>query len=446
PMHVANSVRVIRTDRGLGPLAPNTIPDRLVNGDVLIFDRSRMDRVALAQSQSTAETAFPPVIPLDRDTQQAESSVRSAAMHSPSPVAPPPPSEVPEAPLPDRRFAQIDLAPPELIEDVTIDHPHPDDGPVFALEMPNPRRTDAAPATVTMTAAGGVTTTPTVAASEPTPTLASIIDPTDLVLNDPHKGNASAIFEEFTSQPSISPVPRELSTHTPVTLTGRREEHPSVAVQSDSVERTAGGMNLWMVIMGVAGLVAATYAAAQTWTRIDREAQSLQQPIVRNRESDLNAPARRKVLDRLIRNDLPIFEERPNLPNRMDYHGEERGRRRLMLDQAHGLTGPHFSVAAETGAAGTLREPVSVSSHELNSSAVADGTDTGDLIGWEVPAPPAAESTPLRRVDAGDAVSGPSTALPEDPIRSEMGTPTERAPHTRLLDRVLIAMEREKRR
>jgi hypothetical protein len=117
-------------------------------------------------------------------------------------------------------------------------------------------------------------------------------------------------------------------------------------------------------------------------------------------------PQRSGTLQRLINNALPIIEEPTLLPERADFHGEAVGRRRMRIDAEQNLSGPHF--------AAPQRAPQSVAVPE------AAGT---------------ANTRPKRDVPPVD------TPADEAPASSSRD-----AARGGLLDRVLVAMEREKRR
>src|SRR5690606_21190513 len=112
------------------------------------------------------------------------------------------------------------------------------------------------------------------------------------------------------------------------------------------------------------------------------------------------------TLNRLINNELPIIEEPTLLPDRAGFHGEAVGRRRLRIDAEQTLSGPHFAVPQQTP------RPV----------AVPETAGT-------------ANTRPNREDSSAETPSGDAAAS------ANRGT-TQGG----LLDRVLVAMEREKRR
>lgn len=70
PPRIARTVRVIRTDPAQGRLRAGELPEQLVDGDVLVFDRARMDIDALARLQANHATQFPAAKPMKSDRQK----------------------------------------------------------------------------------------------------------------------------------------------------------------------------------------------------------------------------------------------------------------------------------------------------------------------------------------------------------------------------------------
>jgi hypothetical protein len=150
------------------------------------------------------------------------------------------------------------------------------------------------------------------------------------------------------------------------------------------------------------------FVASLLWSRLD-DSTGLPRPIAKS--ADVSAgigslSAHRTALDRLINNALPIIEEPTPLPEGATYHGESVGRRRLRIDAEQTLTGPHF------GASQQISHPGAV---------------------------PVSAGTATSRSEREDFPTVPTEGQAEAP-------PQRTNAQGGLLDRVLVAMEREKRR
>ncbi|MGD9858398.1 MAG: hypothetical protein AB7U20_25940 [Planctomycetaceae bacterium] len=429
-----HAVRVISSVPRRETLGRRQHPQGLIDGDVLIFDRNQLDIAALVRSQADAQTAFPPAVPLlgnrDVDPFVADRSVPPTDDSTASSV---PVTEAP--PLQGDALATTEVSGASApFVDVAL--------PKSADMVPAKRQTSEKALESAAAATGAVRSpalwvaepeptlasserTPTPSTSEPAPTLASLIDPAELVLNNPLTMVGPSDFPSLAEPlPSLAaeliPAPIE-----PTAARPDLRNSPKQAV-----------LNPLALAVGVLALAAMCFAVSVIWSRFDRAAQSLQQPISALR-SAADAPASRRILDRLISNNLPIIEEHAQLPDRMDYHGEELGRRRLMLDQPHGLAGPHFAVSADAG--GPDQESGLAASNSFMEIGGRD-PDSTNPSRHDSPMEPVGPSPLLRRVDGREEMSDREASTTE--VR-ESG---ERRPPSRLLERVLIAMERERRR
>jgi hypothetical protein len=170
---------------------------------------------------------------------------------------------------------------------------------------------------------------------------------------------------------------------------------------------TSGARTLPLGITVLATILVC-FAASLLWARLgDSTGLPGTTTGLGSEELPLHAPPeRRGTLQRLINNALPIIEEPTLLPDRADFHGEAVGRRRLRLDAEQNLSGPHFAAPQKAP------QPV----------AVPETAGT-------------ANTRPKRDASSVDTPAGDATA-----------SSNRDAAQGGLLDRVLVAMEREKRR
>ncbi len=518
---VVKTVRVIRTDRRSRPARAEGLPGRLTDGDVLVFDRGSMNADALARTQATAQTRFPAVMPMTLEPPvdsvlddqfvaaatvfsvrvrsdspvrvRSESQTRAAdrvasAGHEPNggvrvkgphSIAAP---DIPTGALPTVTPASSPTVSPSespksspKSSPKTLDHAvvagraaDPGGGVADLVSPFDARAGDETAARVATTDTGVTDVAETAAVPfldlaplvEP-PKLASLVNPSDPDFEKLLGKAASTHFEPAAELPLALP----LASSIPAPM----DPSPTAAASDERGALAAVGTPT--IVIGVLALAAMCFAVSIAWTRIDRTAQTFAEPIQANGDETASAPSRRQVLERLINNDLPMIEEPAQLPDRMDYHGEELGRRRLMLDDPHELMGPHFM--AETGAEGrdvaTKRNVVTNTGPSL-----AGGTKTGPAKA-AAPGPPlspperaraalsrfmvagkdsSAAADSMRRDDSveptGDAASDhqiSGTEMKNDSESTDVDArqPAGLQPHSRLLERVLIAMERERR-
>ena len=165
-------------------------------------------------------------------------------------------------------------------------------------------------------------------------------------------------------------------------------------------------------MLGISVLVVALFCfvGSLLWSKLDESSGGRQveqgAPVIE--ETPLPLPARSQLLNRLIANQIPLIEEEASLPKQLSFHGEVVGRRRLRIDVRHEITGPHYS-----------------------ATTAAEGEDTAQATDNQV----SASST--YRIDTASSHSSLTSA--------EAPRPKPDKKHG-LLERVLVAMEREKRR
>lgn len=432
PAEVAQSVRVIAGRPHGGVSREGSVRESLADGDVLVFDRRALDMMALARTQSDVRTAFPAAVPLQRQTASPDVDpagspafldVTPTLSAAAVPTPPQEPTASSETGTPaglmaahtgfdgDPRTSDVQSGIDRHIVDREVE-------PVATGSRGGER--PSAPVMTSSSRPSSSEPLPTLSLDESAPRVVSVIDPADLVFDDPLSGT---VLSDYASLPALPPS----------TAARSFEPEPLEPTPVPAASAARSGLNPWVIAVGVLGLAVMCFGVSVLWSRIDRAAQSLQQPIP-SVQAAADTVSRRRILNRLISNNLPIIEEYAQLPERMDYHGEELGRRRMMLDQPHDLAGPHFAVAARAGAADTDRAS-SVSSVLAESSVdvpVADERTSPDSP------PEEAGVAPLfRRVDTREEGTA---GVPESPAADH-----QRAP-SRLLERVLIAMERERRR
>ncbi|MCA9073395.1 MAG: hypothetical protein KDA93_00075 [Planctomycetaceae bacterium] len=477
---LARSIRVIRTDSRRGLLEPGRLPERLVDGDVLVFDPRQLDPSGLSQAQE-----FPPAIPINgaaatslwNDTGDHTADVN---MHRPAPaidVAPqltiptdseaPSPSAEPartfeESPLPVLDFSSTD---PESGLPFAPMIGEPADQPTMTASVePVSHDVRAYPSESTMNSPE-LSPVPEIAVPErpaahhhaqPAP-VASVAEP------------SIDLFPELASPPDhaetnvTTGVQHDSAEHlTPASEPIISDVVHGDAIQIDSIPGAAlltqasaavpaprdatlssiddgklahlRSLNTASIALAVLVLAAMCFVVSIIWSRIDRTAQTMQQELPRRDKADTNG--RRKTLDRLIENELPIIEERAVLIKQTDYHGKEVGKKRLMIDPAHSLAGPHFATEAskeqqrrskvKTRRRTPLADPHAVESRLDRAVEHVRTFRRDEHVETE------------QNVDAQEAPPTPTEAHVESRDQSQS--------NTGLLDRVLVAMQRERRR
>ncbi len=446
---LAETVRLIRTDIRAGLPEPGSRPEHLADGDVLVFDASFLNFAGLAQAQQFPETQFPEAIPMavgQPTSLQPNTNAHTTGMETFEPAFAAPGPEIQTSPEPSQTAAPI-VEPVRAFEATPLPSP--------SLDFPS---ADAAPSIPFAPMVGTVddhvekessvhqTSYDYQIASEET--LFPEIDPVPQI-EVPELSAAShsiepALVNTLFEPSSVTPQAEPEASSTAYYESDRdadlvTQTHGLVPVPKDPELTSLGddklaqmrSLSTASIALAVLVLAAMCFVVSVIWSRIDRTAQSLQQdlplPDVPN-QADQS-----RTLDRLIENNLPIIEERAPLLQQSDYQGKEVGKRRLMIDQLHSLAGPHFSVNAsvEQESAGS-RPKVRRRSNLEASQGVESRLDR------------AVEHVRTFRsdeqADTHDAVTEQDTTsdVPQrkDEPRSDAG----------LLDRVLVAMERERRR
>lgn len=421
------SVRILRPATGQPPHAAIQPTTRLREGDIVVFDPDTIDRPALARAESfpppvliperkqsgNLEITIRPQQPLAGGGGETEPIAASSAAGTPSPI-----DERPEEIWPLRHPGAEDsehaaLPPLALPEALKSPSPLADErGSLAADEADTPGvQPDAAGEPADAASSQRV-----VAASlaQALPQSAREEDRFDAVLTarEPermaasHDTNVMAVPGERLSRSVHVPVGSDMSGA--ATLPAARPANiAATADTADAKEAPGFGMRAFTVGITVLATALICFAASLLWSRLD-DSTGLAGAVAHN-EDQLPIHTRtagRETLSRLINNELPIIEEPTLLPESADFHGEAVGRRRLRIDAEQHLSGPHFAAAQQTS------EP----------EAVPETAGT-------------ANTRPNREDSSADGPSGDAVAS------SRRGTR-----QGGLLDRVLVAMEREKRR
>lgn len=437
PVDLIRSVRVIRADYSDAGAAFDPQTDPLINGDVIVFDPARIDRWGLARVRrhpsaipiEAVSVASPERLLLATDTPEIDDS-------APSPE-PPLSLDAPENPptadntetLPGRTEFQLPTIAPRSRPGLP------------APALPEPARTD-----VVIDGPGLPTITgPAPAEAIPNPPLPSesITLPTDLSevlaapvsmaeeqpMTDPIPLPTLAPFAPASAEPQLAELqparsfgPTEAAIDLvalqtdPVSSPPFQDAAPRVPVAGSHVPKPAERSDE-AVLVGIGVLVVAVLCvvASLFWFRIDEN--SGRTGTKQAHESTSTPPTGgRRTLNRLIANSLPVIEEQISLPERVAFHGEAVGRRRIRIDAQHDAAGPHFSSAADAQHAPVVPAGAAMDDHGGEPA-------TGQSV----------------RIDS--AQQHPSSSVVEN-------APHGPKPNTQngLLERVLVAMEREKRR
>ncbi len=536
---VAETVRVIRTDRRSRAGHTRGNDGRLADGDVLVFDRGLMNADALARTQTTAQTRFPDAIPMSEGPNvgppadslpgdQFEDQFLASAIDSPTRVRSASPASaanrvtsgeqepdagvrgngsgaiattnLPAGGVPAVASASSPAVSPENSpsepparaatdfstgpDDVFIagratesDRGDGDLVSTFDLRAGDQAAARAANTGIGVSEIAGTAEVPflDLAPSVDPPKLASLVDPSDLDIEEFLSKAASPHFEPAAELPLALP----LAASVPVPSVPAPSDPSPATAESEQRRGSLAALGTPAIVIGVLALAAMCFAVSVAWTRVDRAAQTDAEPIHTSGDEVVSAPSRRQVLERLINNDLPMIEEPAQLPDRMDYHGEELGRRRLMLDDSHELMGPHFMaetevaesneasarsavpkagapqvVASQTSSA-PAAPPAPLSPPERARAALsrfmvaskdssAGAPTSADLMRRDDPAEPADDSVPKKQISE-QQTSGAEAANDGESSDRDTRQPAGLQPHSRLLERVLIAMERERR-
>ncbi len=436
---IARTIRVIRTDSRAGLLQQGTQPQQLADGDVLAFDARFLNPVGLSQAEE-----FPGAIPMSADrptslshgaddhTAGRESDSPHATSSEPDSVGASTPSSI-EPPIaePLRAFEEPQLPP--------LDFPSADveESIPFAplVESTDDRQNHTGSVHQTNHEFESVSRT-----EEPVPQL-----------QVPDLPAAGDMGHPAPVAPSTEPEPQPEPKRTTTTFfeaahteTSHAQTHasqahglipPPIEAQLTSLDDVTltqlRSLNTASIALAVLVLAAMCFAVSVIWSRIDRTAQELQQKIP---PADASGnTGRHHALDRLIENAMPIVEERTPLPERMSYHGQEVGKRKLVIDQPHAIAGPHYSVSASTDESGTS-ERTETQRRPLSTRDAAVESRLDQVV---------KHVRTFRRdaaVETHESADAPSHT--PHPPQSQ----PESTSHAGLLDRVLLAMERERQR
>jgi hypothetical protein len=416
---LAQSVKVIRTSQAGPPVLAGQLPHSLVEGDVLVFDAARINYELLSRAEAFPEP-FPMTPGLPRVSLPApiEIASRNAAARQSSTTAEAADTTLGVVIQPGHRGAASTDEPGDVEAatrpSVGLDaasaepaapgpfvgaFPGSDDGTATALEElhldadPDGVITAAwsAPPKRRFSQSGG----PLFELHEPDGLPGALIDEAPGSKAGARSAASPLKFADASAAENVSPA-QKLADSVPA------PEGPAEGA-SPGIARRAWKLGLSVLLLG-----AICFAVSLLWFRLE-DATGLPPAhgSEMGEESSRRSLSSRSTLDRLIENRLPIIEEVSLLPEDVEYHGEAVGKARIRLDASHPLAGPHFAVAAEQ----TL-----------------DGA-------------PAVEQTKGSRGQQFriDPVAAETTRPPRN-----SGATTEQR-RTGLLDRVLVAMEREKR-
>ncbi|MEZ6053491.1 MAG: hypothetical protein R3C02_19215 [Planctomycetaceae bacterium] len=439
---LAKTLRVIRTDTRLGLIEPGQLPERLVDGDVLVFDPQYLNRAGLSQAQE-----FPAAIPMSagqptgfyQETHEHTADLESflpAVMSPGNGLQFAPEATLTEGPItePVRAFDDTPLPAPDFPSaeaestdsaipfapmlgtvDEQITHAASVHQTSHDFEIASQERISAG-----MTPAPQIEVPELTSSSQPAP-VTDLFEPVSLPNMADSEIEAAAHFESdhdavlAAQEKEFVPEPRD----------------PTSGFQGKDTLSQVKSLNTASIALAVLVLAAMCFAVSVVWSRIDRTAQSLQQRAPSVEKS--NEVSQRRTLDRLIENNLPIIEERGPFLKPSDFHGKEVGKRRLMIDEPHALAGPHFALNA------SKEQKTSESRSKVKRR--SEHTETGDV---ESRLERVVEHVRMFRRDeprsSQEIVSEQVTTSDVPP--TEVESPSKSG----LLDRVLVAMERERRR
>ncbi|MDA1012909.1 MAG: SLBB domain-containing protein [Planctomycetota bacterium] len=180
----------------------------------------------------------------------------------------------------------------------------------------------------------------------PLPTVVAIAPPPTTVATPPTlmQGSPIQTASDQTSRPSESVGP-ELSTETPA-ATVAVTVPPTAPVAAEKSQSDVPMIVLYLAMVGL--LVIGVLLLAMVRTEPPTKPTTATVPLERKRE----------LLERLIRNELPILEEPPQMPTKLEFFGRANGGHTLRMDQPHPtLAGPHFNRRPTVRAATTNDSP-----------------------------------------------------------------------------------------
>jgi hypothetical protein len=421
------SARILRPSAGPSPHSEEEPPTRLLAGDIVVFDPTTIDRRALAQAES-----FPPpvLIPERTPRTNVEMVIRPQQQFpGAGETIPAAATVIVEQPAAVEQSAEdvwslSDSSDQELALPTSSPSPLelPESLPAMRASEEQPPTDEEVAASIEQT----VEADDTHSSGESRNVLATslVAAPPEMPPRSAESGTAAAMPEPermAVSQGGAMLAPRGRVQPRPDLGRAAADDNAGVvqvaAVQagvptpSDPVrDGNSPGLGMRAVTLGITVLATALIclAASLLWSRLE-DSTGLPGNVTGHSNEPLPIHSRtedRSTLQRLINNALPIIEEPTLLPEGADFHGEAVGRRRLRIDAEQSLSGPHF--------AAPQRAPQSVAVPE------AAGT---------------ANTRPKREAPPVDTPAGDATA-----------SSTRDAAQGGLLDRVLVAMERERRR
>ncbi|QDU38499.1 hypothetical protein Mal4_28270 [Maioricimonas rarisocia] len=438
---IAPSVRAIRP---LG--SPSNLGDHLTAGTVVIFDSRLMNW----QSLATVD-AFPPAIPTtDRQPEQpvpaAEPTVTaygqptgpSGARRTPMMLAPSGVSDMTTPRLPEtpRAPAILDTAatvpagtamtpapvtPAPLAEPGRVPQPtHQDVSQTASVGLTPQAAANAATSNVDSPSLTAPATLP--AAPEPEPVHATPTD-TKTAASVPEQTGATVVETADVDNPDATAV-------------GVAELGDAAAELPERSASAKSGANIWLLLLGMAMAGGICLAGAFAWFRWEQNRTNQSVTVNDHAEPEQTEPEPRNerdsLLAALIENRIPLIEEETVVRTINPVQGTVTGRRNLIVEEAHTeLRGPHVSMSAERAerkrSAG--RKPLKVLQ-----------TDSGlhRVEGFEEP-----EAPTIRSVDRTTRPPVCDDVVLPDTAEKQRAT----SEHTEdLLERALLAMERERRK
>lgn len=382
------SLQVIRAGGLLPQISASRVPRQLVDGDVVVFEPSAIDQARLARAEAFPE---PMRIPPREGTADRRPVIQPGQVQLTSARFSPPPAP----PAQDQQPAERPVAgefdegiAPATMPAGTI--PGSDDG---LTPVEGPLHEHDEPEQLDASGAEAVVATSLIATaqqSRPQPTAT---------------GRATTRNTSAASESAGAP-------HLWESDAGEAPQKAAAATTGRPARASRGRFGSRATTLGITVLATALlcFIAALVWSRLDDSTGLPQTPLVQNQEQpqvpDHSLAEQRRTLNRLINNTLPLIEETAVPPAHADYHGEAVGRRRLRIDAGQNLSGPHFPA---------VRGQDSQTDAGADTSQTAGGKRQSDQHG-----------------------EGPS-----DHAEQTLETNTNRGG---LLERVLVAMEREKQR
>jgi hypothetical protein len=335
---LAPTVGVIRTNAHSGPIRRDVSPVLLVDGDVLLFKRNQLDEHGLAVAQ--ANWPFPDSRPLDL-TCDAPNEFRPSAGDERSESA----------------ATTIDLGPSQAGRGVVDDHGgrpalhEPSAGSNAAIGGSHGAAEEAADAGEWphLMEAPNLGTVPHFNASTPQDSLHDHAEGRVPQVRTPPEDTADLQFDE--AAPAVMRADHHSASEPPhfskATGLVPSPRDPLAIAAPSAGDGSLQSMNALTIAIGVLALAGLCFMVSVVWTRIDRTTHASQESSPSGGTRVDKGKSERTTLDQLIGNRVPMIEEQVHLPDRMDYFGSELGRKRMIIDPPHATAGPHFALAAD---------------------------------------------------------------------------------------------------